>query len=556
MSEPVDPLRAAADERPDDVALEDRRGRLTWRELDRAAGELARRLAGAGVSPGDRVAALLPVGREAVLALHGVPRTGASLAPVHPGWTEAEVDGYLRRVRPRALLCRPATEDRAAASLRASGLLVRLGPAARGPGGEEPGPEASGPADGAAAGAGPADEGAAEAGAVAVPAADLPAADDVPGIDPEAEHTLVATSGTSGRPRGVRLSLANHRACQRAAARRLGLGPEDRWLATLSPAHVGGVALVLRAAFTGARLVLRSGFDAEALLELADEDRISHASLVPTMLRRLLEIRGAEPAPEALGGLLVGGDAADPSLLTAALERGWPVCPTYGLTEAASQVATAPPAVAREHPTSVGRPLEGVEVRIEGGEILVRGPTVGLGYLGSDRAPGSVVREGRVIPRQGEETPGGDGVDAGAQEAGEALVDGDGWLRTGDGGRLDDAGRLHVTGRLSERIVTGGVTVDPTEVERVLRAHPEVRDACVVGVPDEEWGERVSAAVERDPDAPEADPDDPLGRAELAVWFGDRLAPAKRPRQVRFVDELPRTPEDKPDRETVRRWLG
>ncbi len=522
MSEPVDPLRSAADERSGDVALEDARGRLTWGELDAAADRLARRLAGAGVSPGDRVACLLPVGREAALALHAVPRTGASLAPLHPGWTETELDGYLRRIRPRVLLCRPATAERAAAPMRASGLLVRLGPAAEGP-------DSAG----------------------AVPAGELPEAEDVPGIDPEAEHTVIATSGTSGRPRGVRLSLANHRACQLASARRLGLGPEDRWLATLSPAHVGGVALVLRAAFTGARLVLRSGFDVEGFLALADEGAVSHASLVPTMLRRLLEARGPEPAPEALRGLLVGGDAADPSLLGRALERGWPVCPTYGLTEAASQVATATPAVAREHPTSVGRPLEGVEVRIEGEEILVRGPTVGLGYLGPDRSPGAVVREGRVIPRQGEDSPGDDGE----PDRGEALVDGDGWLRTGDAGRLDDGGRLHVTGRLTERIVTGGVTVDPAEVERVLRAHPEVRDACVVGVPDEEWGERVSAAVERDPDAPEADPDEPMDRATLSVWFGDRLAPAKRPRQVRFVDELPRTPEGKPDRAAVRRWL-
>lgn len=513
VSEPVDPLRAAAESWPEGLALEDAGGRRSWRELDRDAEELARGLAGAGVEPGDRVACLLPVGRQAAIALHAVPRTGASLAPLHPDWTGAELDDYLRRVRPRALLCCAETGERAAAALRASGLLVRLGPG-------------DGSGDGAA------------------PASDLPRADEVPGVDPEAEHTVMATSGTSGRPRGVRLSLANHRACQRAASRRLELGPDDRWLATLAPAHVGGVALVLRAALTGATLVLRAGFETGPFLRLADEGRITHASLVPTMLRRLLEARGAEPAPEGLEGLLVGGDAADPGLVSEALDRGWPVCPTYGLTEAASQVATATPSEARDHPSSVGRPLEGVEVRIEGEEILVRGPTVGLGYLGDDRAPGAVVREGRVIPRQG-----------GRGAADDPLVDGAGWLRSGDAGRLDDEGRLHVTGRLSERIVTGGVTVDPTEVERVLRAHPEVRDACVVGVPDEEWGERVSAAVERDPDAPEADPDDPLGRAELAMWFGDRLAPAKRPRQVRFVDELPRTPEGKPDREAIRRWL-
>lgn len=532
-----DPLRASADGRPDATALEGGGRRWSYGELDAAADELARRLAGAGVRPGDRVACLAPRGGAAVLAIHGVPRTGAALVPLHPEWTEPELDDFLRRVRPRALLCTGGTERRAARLLRASGLLVRLGPPADGRDGSDR----------------------------AVSPGDLPAAaGDLPGVDPEADHTVVATSGTSGRPRGVRLTLSNHLACQRAAARRLGLGPDDRWLATLSPAHVGGIALVVRAALTGGLLVLREEFDAGGLLALAEEGRFTHASLVPTMLRRLLDARGGRPAPDGLEGLLLGGARAAQEMVERALEAGWPVCPTYGLTEAASQVATATPAEARERPGSVGRPLDGVEVAVRDGEILVRGPTVAAGYLGDRKVPGAVRREGRVIPRQGEPEPdeaGGPEGDApdgdgGGRVAAGPVTDDDGWLHTGDAGRLDDEGRLTVTGRLGDRIVSGGVTVDPREVERVLRAHPGVGDAAVLGVPDPEWGERVGALVERDLSAPEADPDEPLDATRLAAWFGERLAPAKRPRAVRIVDDLPRNPNGKVDRETARGLLA
>jgi O-succinylbenzoic acid--CoA ligase len=542
-----DPLRAAAERRPDARALVGADADLTYRELDRAADRLARGLTGAGLGPGDRVACLLPAGAEVVTSLHGVPRVGAALAPLHPEWTEPELDDYLRRVRPRAVLCGPGTEERAAGLVRSSGLLVRMGP-----------PGADGGREGGAGGAGQ-DAGTAGASVedetgtgAAVPLAGLPQAERVPGVDHGADHTVLATSGTSGRPRGVRLTLANHLACQRASIRRMELGADDRWLASLSPAHVGGVALVLRAALTGARLVLEEGFDPDRFLALADEGRVTHASLVPTMLHRLLQARGEADAPEGLRGILLGGDAADPTMVERALEAGWPLYPTYGLTEAASQVATATPTEARERPDTVGRPLEGVEVRVRDEEIQVRGPTVAAGYLGAARAPGAVRRGGRVIPRQGEPEPAGTDVD----EDGGRVTAADGWLHTGDAGSLGDDGRLRVTGRLAHRIVTGGVTVDPAEVERVLRGHPRVRDACVVGLPDPEWGERVGAAVQRDATSPESDPDRPLDAVGLAAWFGDRLAPAKRPRVVRFVGRIPANANGKPDREAVRDLVG
>ena len=188
---------------------------------------------------------------------------------------------------------------------------------------------------------------------------------------------------------------------------------------------------------------------------------------------------------------------------------------TYGMTETTSQVATAPPEFVRRKPGSAGPPLDGVELRVEApdgeeGEILVRGPVVAAGVLG--------------------EGP---------------LTDEGGWLATGDLGRLDDDGHLWVTGRRSERIVTGGVNVDPVEVEAVLADHPGVAEAAVVGLPDPEWGERVTAAVVATEGAA---PDEEL----LRRWLRERLAGPKVPKTVVVVAALPRNATGKVDRVALR----
>jgi O-succinylbenzoic acid--CoA ligase len=197
-----------------------------------------------------------------------------------------------------------------------------------------------------------------------------------------------------------------------------------------------------------------------------------------------------------------------------ALAAGLPIALTYGLTEATSQVATASPAEVRSDPDSVGRPLEGVDVRISAdGEILVRGPTVAPGLWG-----------------------------------GGTLTDEGGWLATGDLGSLDGQGRLRVTGRRSDRIVSGGATVDAHEVEAVLRTHPSISDACVVGIPDPTWGQRVTAAVVGVP-GHAVDPD------VLREWLRPRLSPAKRPKRIHAVAALPLNPNGKVDRAAVRRLV-
>jgi acyl-CoA synthetase (AMP-forming)/AMP-acid ligase II len=198
-----------------------------------------------------------------------------------------------------------------------------------------------------------------------------------------------------------------------------------------------------------------------------------------------------------------------------ALADGWPVALTYGTTETTSQVATAPPELVVEKRGTVGAPLDGVEVRIAAdGEILVRGRTLA---------------RGRVEPAA-------------------PLTDEGGWYHTGDVGRVDEDGHLWITGRSSDRIVTGGVTVDPREVEGVLRAHPAVVDACVVGLADAEWGEKVVAAV--------VPVEGAFDLEDVDAWSRARLGPPRRPRRWLLVDALPLNANGKVDRAAVRRGFG
>jgi O-succinylbenzoic acid--CoA ligase len=309
------------------------------------------------------------------------------------------------------------------------------------------------------------------------PEADVPLLEEV---DPAAVHSVIHTSGTTGEPRPVELTYGNHWASALASAWNLGVDPDDRWLCCLPLFHVGGLAVLLRSAIYATTAVIHERFEIGAVRRALESGGITLVSLVPTMLRRLLEA-GLSEAP-ALRAILLGGGPVPPDLL----DCGLPVVPTYGMTETASQVVTGSP----------GTALPGVELRIgEDGEVLVRGPMV---------APGAPAA--------------------------------DGWLHTGDRGRLDAEGRLHVEGRIKELIVTGGENVSPVEVEHALAGHPAVADVAVAGLPDAEWGEAVTAfVVLREPE----DPD------KLREWCRERLAPYKVPRHIEQVEALPRNPAGK-----------
>ncbi len=355
------------------------------------------------------------------------------------------------------------------------------------------------------------------------------------GSVPAGTQVVLWTSGTSGRPRGIALSWANLDAITRASEERLGLGVGDVWVASLSPAHVGGLVLIVRSLLLGGALLVPGAIDAASLSKLLDVGMgetgrgalvPTHVSLVPTQLHRVLELRGARGAPPGLRCALIGGAHAPASLLTRALEAGWPVALTYGATEMSSQIATAPPDLVRAKPGTVGPPVRGVEVAVSpDGEVLARGGTLALGSIGADVPP---------------------------------LADERGWYHSGDLGRIDDDGHLWITGRRIDRIVSGGVTVDAVEVEEAIRTHPGVGDVCVVGLPDPEWGERVGAWVEPAPLLGDADgsPGAPATPDALAEHLRERVGGAKMPRVWRVSPGLPRNPNGKVDRAAVRSVLA
>ena len=308
-------------------------------------------------------------------------------------------------------------------------------------------------------------------------------------VDPHAVHSIIHTSGTSGRPRAVALSYANHHASAQASAEHLGVEAGDRWLGVLPLFHVGGLAVLLRSAIYATTAVLHERFEPVRVRDALAAGEVTLASLVPTMLARV-RAEGLGRGSPALRAILLGGGPIPSDLLDWALSAGLPVSPTYGMTETASQVVTAPPG------ERSGRPLPGVELRTgAGGEILVRGAMVARAAL----AP-------------------------------------DGWLHTGDRGHIDADGRLHLDGRLKEMIVTGGENVSPLEVEEALLSHPAVADVGVAGVEDPEWGEAITAFVVL---SREANSD------ELRGWARRRLAPHKVPKRVEQVDALPRNPAGK-----------
>jgi O-succinylbenzoic acid--CoA ligase len=291
----------------------------------------------------------------------------------------------------------------------------------------------------------------------------------VPAIDPEHEAAILFTSGTTGRPKGARITYGNLWFSAVGSALLLGHQPGDVWVATLSLHHIGGLSILYRAALGGATVELHERFEPEKVVR-AIEDGANYISLVPAMLQRVLDTMGTENStPASLRGILLGGAAAPPPLVEECVRRGLPVLPTYGLTETSSQAATLRPAEVPSHLGSSGQalPLTQIRVTADGaeapcgvtGEIEVRGPSVFAGYLGDP-------------PR-----------------------DPDDWFVTGDLGYLDQDGFLYVVDRRNDLIISGGENIYPAEVERALLAHPHVRDAAVVGVPDETWGTRPVAAV-------------------------------------------------------------
>lgn len=318
---------------------------------------------------------------------------------------------------------------------------------------------------------------------------------EVPPHSSDSERILAVlhTSGSSGSSRGVLLSRRAFLASARASAQNLGFGQDDLWLLCLPLGHIAGLSILTRC--LSARRALFLGEASELSSSCA-----TLASLVPTQLYRLLEDQ--VPSPPSLRAVLVGGAALSRSLHQRALQAGYPVLATYGSTETCSQIATQ--RLGTRDPSHVGPPIATAQVRILAGHIQVRGPILASGFY----------------PR------------------GELPLDPDGWFSTSDRGELTPDGELRVLGRADTVIISGGENVFPDEVEAVLQTHPDVAAACVVGVPDDEFGQRVFALVVSHQEALPLDLDSHLRR---------HLAGFKCPRGYLQLPALPLGPTGKVD---------
>lgn len=394
---------------------------LLYHELDEMASRVARNLEALGVGTGQRVAIYMPQDWSCIAILFGLWRRGCVACLLNTRLPRAAALAQLRFLGCAAVVAH-VTDDRAA-DLRD---LVLLNPD------------------------------------VLLAWRESADAQVDWHLDLQAPATILFTSGTSGPPKAALLSLANHYYSARGANVNVKLASRDAWLLSLPLYHVGGLGIVFRCVLAGATIAIpESG---ESIERAQERYGVTHLSVVATQLYRLLRSPDVPATFESLKCILLGGGPVSADLLADAYHRRWPVVPTYGLTEMASQVCTMTPASPPGKRMSAGPALRYRRVRVSArGEIEVQGETLFEGYVQGD----SLVRP----------------------------VDEDGWFRTGDTGRLDADGYLTVTGRLDRMFVSGGENVHPEEIEGWLLRQPEIAEAAVVAVKDAEFGARPVAFV-------------------------------------------------------------
>jgi o-succinylbenzoate---CoA ligase len=422
------------------------------------------------------IAVLLPNSLEYVTLIHAIRWIGASFHPIHASSKNKEIKDTIDRISPSVLICNREHED----ALRS---------------------------------------------AVSTTAVPVVAIEDLnennaaglyhPAISSEIA-SILATSGTSGVPKYVPHTMAQHEASAFASAQNIRVKSEDNWLCVLPLSHAGGLSIVFRSMIYASSMTILKQFNTDEVITKLRSLEISLVSLVPTMLRALLlEDRFNPENVPSLRTILLGGARAEAALLDQAAERGFTVLTSYGMTETASQAVTMSEFAPSSKRGSAGRPLPGVSVNIRddknenlpentSGTIWLKGPMLLESYYGSDPDP-ELFR--------------------------------DGWFRTGDLGYLDEDGYLWVSQRSDQMIITGGENVDPAEVEDVLRSHPDISDAAVIGVADEKWGELIAAAIEtQNPD---------LNIAAISAFCREKLTAFKVPKKWLIMDSLPRTDSGK-----------
>lgn len=474
---------------PDGPAIIEGNESITFQQLCERSVSLARQLTRMGIQKGDIVASLLPSGLPAVELFHAVHFCGVTLLPLNLRLTPTEIGFQLDETDAKVLIVgesyiTPAREVCKARdcpplliTYSEDNRLVRLD---------------------------------------AEEASPVPGKKEYSGVEcsHEVPWAILYTSGTTGTPKGVPLTARHFAASAMASISHLGNMDDDRWLACVPLFHIAGLSILTRSVLAGVAVVLHESFDAEEVSRALDEQHITLMSLVPTMLHRLVDVRLAQKRTRRLSlrAVLIGGASCSETLRQQSLELGLPVLMTYGLTEACSQVATETLSSLHRDTPPAPEPLQGIQIKIinssgrslnanEEGEILVRGDMVMDHYY---RRP---------------------------EESAQALQNG--WLHTGDIGFLNTRGGLCVLNRRSDLIVTGGENVYPAEVEACLMLCPLVKEVCVTGEDDPEFGQRVVAWVVLEQASV-------INEEELQQHCRKTLAGYKIPRRIIFLPQLPR----------------
>jgi len=484
----VCPVYLHADRNPGRIALWESKSALTYRQLETEIAKRALWLRQVGVRPQDRVAIIAENSLDLAVLIHTLYRAGATAMPMNlrraPDWWALCI---------REAGCARVFADRGRREA-VEGMGIPVTPI----------DEMEGVGDGGSG---------SPAGRFQVP-------HDIP-ID--RETTIIFSSGSTGDPRGVILTFGNHHFNAIGSNENLPLERGDSWLAVLPFYHVGGMAILFRTALAGCSTCIVASFDPLTINGLIDEGKISHISLVPTMLESLIQARKSRPFPGSLKAILLGGAPAPEALLRSIESLRLPVLTTYGMTETASQITALSTGDPPEKIRSAGRPLRHAEVRIvdsrgrpveagKDGEIAVRGEIVFRDYIGESR---------------------------------EKTFDPNGWFRTGDLGLLDRDGYLHVKGRLDDLIISGGENIYPGEIERVAEGFPGVIECAAMGVESEEWGQRPVLFVQ-------VREEDFEGESMFREFLKARLSRIAIPDRIIVIEKLPRNSIGKIARERLK----
>ncbi len=341
-----------------------------------------------------------------------------------------------------------------------------------------------------------------------------------PVVDDEV-RLLIPTSGTSGIPKVVMLSSENLITAVESSRKRVWLEAGNTWLCCLPLYHIGGLSIFLRALQAGATVLLHEEFEPELIWADLNRYNVTHLSLVPAMLSRLLDYRKDVNCPDSLRVVLVGGGPLSHQLARRARSAGWPICVTFGMSETTAQVATLCALAAHWQKGDVGRPLERVRVDIVDesghetsghGRIRISGPTVMMGYANAQGLSGVGLTDGGFI--------------------------------SNDLGYMSSDGHLHVIGRLDDMLITGGENIHPQEIEDNLLSLRDVEDVAITAYSDEVWGQCLVACVTG-----------AIHEAELHTWCTRHLPSALRPRKIIKLKEIPRNSLGKIDRQALRKWV-